>query len=147
MWSKVIANTHGAWYIPARINGIEIKAIIDTGSAAIVAPVAQAKELFAKLPQVEAREKDGVAYAVLKDKNAHELPEIDFEVDGQKFRLSKRATIYQEDDDGRPALSITGQNSFTDNTWIVGALLLQDFVTVFDWDHKRVGFVPTHENH
>ena len=105
------------------------------------------EELFAKLPQVEAREKDGVAYAVLKSEHSKEVPEIDLDVGGKAFRLSKRATIYQQDDDGRPALSITGQNSFTDNTWIVGALFLQDFVTVFDWEHKRVGFVPTHEYH
>ncbi|CAO1634958.1 unnamed protein product [Sympodiomycopsis kandeliae] len=143
VWQRVIPNGHGAWYINVKINNLDIKAIIDTGSAAVIAPKKQARELFRSLPNVEIREKDETVYAVLKSDDPGLLPHIFLQVGAHSFRLSKHAILYQQDDDGKAALSITGQDAFKDNTWVIGALILQDFVTVLDWDARRVGLIAS----
>jgi len=148
VWEPLKAATY--WEINlqnAQVGGVSyvsggVNAIVDSGTSLLTAP----SEVVAKIAkQLHAVEVIQGEYFVKC--NYDTLPNIDFTIGGKVYSLAP--IDYLVPDGDICLLGIIGLDIPvpTGPLWILGDIFMRKYYTVFDYDHKRVGFaLADHRN-
>lgn len=128
--------SQGFWATKAKVNGVSINAILDTGSTVISGPTHEVRQVFGKMHGLMTFTQQGQLFASFDCANP---PTITFNFNGHDFKLGRHETSYGTVN-GRCVLSIVGQDNLPMNAWIVGDSFFQATSVVFDMDNNRMGF-------
>lgn len=103
-----------------------MKAIVDTGTTLIVAPLDIVNKIKNLFP------------ANLDCNNTSQYPNLYFTFNGDKYEVTP--DYYLLNDDGQCILGLQAQPLDVANLFIVGEVFLRKYYTVFDYGNQRVGF-------
>lgn len=103
-----------------------MKAIVDTGTTLIVAPLAIVNKIKALFP------------ATLDCNNISQYPNLYFTFNGDKYEVTPDYYILNVQ--GECMLGLQAQPLDVANLFIVGEVFLRRYYTVFDYGNQRVGF-------
>ncbi|KAI0081775.1 aspartic peptidase A1 [Panus rudis PR-1116 ss-1] len=109
-------------------------AVIDTGASLMVLPADMAEMLNT---MIGAKRRWDGRYTV-DCSTVHTLPDITFTFDNKPYPL--KATDYILEIQGACMSSFNGLNINDGNTWIIGAVFLRRYYTVYDLERDVVGF-------
>lgn len=139
-WTNLVDDNHGLWKIPLDDCFVSDQPLgfqdrigsIDTGSASIIIPSADAKTLYGKIPK-----------SVALDKGFYSIPcetniVISLRFSGMTWNMDHRDFILKEGENCFG--SIQGIDTGSDTTWIIGIPFLKNVYSIFDQDEFRVGF-------
>ncbi|XP_064467520.1 cathepsin D-like [Ornithodoros turicata] len=113
------------------------EAVADTGTSLIVGPPLQVKELNAKLGAIGSIN----GLIVFDCDEVDSLPEVEFKMAGQAFRLSAEDYVLEDFYDGDQICVSGFQGSKSaGQKWILGDVFIRRYYTIFDRENDRVGF-------
>ncbi|CAD6973688.1 unnamed protein product, partial [Tilletia controversa] len=124
---------YGVWVVPGRVNGFGPLpyTIMDTGTSAIVAPVADALTLFKNLG-MQVRNYTGELTGIQRDDGM-------ILVAGRIVTMAGASQTLGTFFDGACISSIIGINLGLRRTWIFGDPFLRSVISIFDKGHLRFG--------
>ncbi|KKK14673.1 hypothetical protein P175DRAFT_0505085 [Aspergillus ochraceoroseus IBT 24754] len=136
-----IVSTSIHWSIPlddVSINGVACgfsgkSAIIDTGTSYALVPPDDAKALHALIPGSQAYSDENWIIPC----NSTAVVQVTFS--GVSYTISPKDYIGSKAESGCVS-TIIGRALFGDDVWILGDTYLKNVYSVFDFDHKRIGF-------
>jgi hypothetical protein len=139
-WTDLADNNQGFWKIPLDDCFVSDQPLgfqdrigsIDTGSASIIMPPADAKTLYGKIPK-----------SVALDKGFYSIPcetniVIGLRFSGMTWNMDHRDFVLKEGENCFG--SIQGIDTGSDTTWIIGIPFLKNVYSIFDQGEFRVGF-------
>lgn len=134
------ASSSNRWSIPLddmtidgqACNFTDRSAIIDTGTSYALLPPDDAKKVHSLIPDAKSSDQ---GYILPCDSET----EIQMTFSGISYTISPKDYVGQKV--GSNCMSaIIGKQTFGENEWLVGDILLKNVYTVFDYDHNRIGF-------
>ncbi|KAA8913587.1 aspartic peptidase domain-containing protein [Sphaerosporella brunnea] len=163
-WCDLAAVAAGdRWIVPldaVRVNGATILtsqyALIDTGTAYIVTSPAVYSHVKACIPGAEDINHPSSTSTQMFSFPASSLQSIEFVFASRALAMKKQDFSLggiRDEKTGRMASSIVsipgdrGLEMFSDmqNLWVIGGIFLDNFVTVFDFEKRKVGFATIAE--
>lgn len=132
----------GFWVTDAKISGLDIRVVIDSGTSMIVGPVEELKKVFHEIGDMETISKNGMVYGAYDcDRDLG----VTFNIAGKKMRIPKKLQKFGKTGDGRCILSLVGLDKTPLHAWVIGDTLFQGNTIVFDVDKPRLGFATANE--
>ncbi|CAD6932515.1 unnamed protein product [Tilletia controversa] len=127
--------SNGFWVVPGQVNGFGpiASTIIDTGTTAIVAPVADALTLFRNLG-MQVRRQSQQVYGAFQCSSP---PAVTFTYGGKRVTLTGSSQTLGTDTDGSCISTIVGQDGV--GAWVVGDAFLRNTISIFDKGRNRFG--------
>ncbi|EPS37044.1 hypothetical protein H072_9341 [Dactylellina haptotyla CBS 200.50] len=109
--------------------------IIDTGTALILIPPADALKLHQYIPETKS---NGETFYIPCDTKTR----LEFQFGNIKYEISSKDYIGNKvDAEGKFCLSlIVGRSVLRDGAWLIGDVFLRNVYSVFDMDNLRIGF-------
>jgi Eukaryotic aspartyl protease len=108
------------------------------------------KEFYAQIPGAEdARFNIGKGFYTFPCSAT--IPPISFNIGGKDLPMSPSTLIFGPVTEGSTTCvgSIVGNLAFGDfgnDFWVIGTSFMRNYYTIFDYDHKRVGFATLRDD-
>ncbi|WFD26516.1 cathepsin D [Malassezia nana] len=126
--------SEGFYVASAKINGKEIRTIVDSGTSLIVGPRDEVKEVLQAMDGIKITdEQDQIMGTFSCSKN----PKVHITYGGKTFPLTH---THLKKSSSTCVLPIMGRNGLPMNAWIMGDPLFQSLSIIFDQDKHRLGF-------
>lgn len=130
--------SQGFWTTPAKVSGMPISAVIDSGTTLIIGDQDEFKKLIDNTDGLDVHMVDGTMRGVYDcDRDLG----ITFNIGGKDMHISKEVQKFGKTDDGRCLLSIVGApRDQPMKAWTVGDTLFRGNSIIFDMEKHRLGF-------